>query len=116
MELALVVYLVNVFDSIRSTLPLLLIVSIVLLVITTHPDVKNGTAITLVKVSIFLVVMITGVRVFVPDQKTSWMMVGAYATQKVAESGTMQESSAKVIKLINAKLDSLIEDTKSKKD
>lgn len=39
-----------------------------------------------------------------------------YATQKVAESGTMQESSAKVIKLINAKLDSLIEDTKSKKD
>jgi hypothetical protein len=40
-----------------------------------------------------------------PSEKTAYMMVGAYATQKIAENDNVQETGSKVLKLINQKLD-----------
>lgn len=45
------------------------------------------------------------VLVLLPSEKTAYMMVGAYATQKIAENDKVQETGSKVLKLINQKLD-----------
>ena len=45
-----------------------------------------------------------------PNERTAYMMVGAYATQKVAQSDLAQESGQKVMKIIQQKLDSYIDE------
>lgn len=47
---------------------------------------------------------------FLPAPKTAYMMVGAYAAQKVAENEKVQETGSKVLVLINQKLDQYIDD------
>lgn len=61
---------------------------------------------TAMKVLIPCAVILT----FLPTERTAYIMVGAYATQKVAESGVVQETGGKVLTIINQKLDSYIED------
>jgi hypothetical protein len=61
---------------------------------------------TALKVLIPCLLVIT----FLPAPKTAYMMVGAYAAQKVAENGKVQETGGKVLELINQKLDSYIEE------
>ena len=61
---------------------------------------------TSIKVMIPAIIILTAI----PTEKTAYMMVGAYATQKVAESGVVQETGGKVLTIINQKLDSYIED------
>lgn len=58
--------------------------------------------------SIFVVMAI--VLAILPSKKTAWVMVGAYATQKVAEDPRTQEVGGKVLKIINQKLDEYIEE------
>lgn len=47
---------------------------------------------------------------FIPSQKTAYMMVGAYAAQKVAENPKTIELSGKVIKIIEANLDKYVDE------
>ena len=47
---------------------------------------------------------------FLPSEKTAYMMVGAYAAQKVVENDKVQETGGKVLKLINQKLDDYIDE------
>jgi hypothetical protein len=47
--------------------------------------------------------------VLVPSEKTAWLMVGAYATQKIVTTPEMQATGNKVITIINNKLDEYIE-------
>lgn len=54
-------------------------------------------------------VVTTILMVFIPNEKTAYMMVGAYATQKVAENEKVQETGKKVLTLIEQKLDSYID-------
>ena len=57
---------------------------------------------------VFLVcVFISGI---LPSEKTAYVMVGAYATQKVAESGVVQETGSKVLTIINQKLDQYVQE------
>ena len=46
--------------------------------------------------------------VTIPSERTAYMMVGAYAVQTVASHPSTIETSAKVLKLINIKLDEFI--------
>jgi sensor domain CHASE-containing protein len=48
-------------------------------------------------------------NILLPSERTAYMMVGAYATQKVAENEKVQETGKKVLTLIEQKLDSYIE-------
>jgi len=50
------------------------------------------------------------VMTLLPAPKTAYMMVGAYAAQKVAENGKVQETGGKVLELINQKLDGYIDE------
>ena len=48
-------------------------------------------------------------NILLPSERTAYMMVGAYATQKVAENEKVQETGKKVLTLIEQKLDSYID-------
>jgi hypothetical protein len=50
------------------------------------------------------------VLIFIPSEKTAYMMVGAYATQKIAENDKVQETGQKILTIINQKLDSYVEE------
>lgn len=60
---------------------------------------------------LFIILGITSMlAVAVPSEKTAYMMVGAYATQKIAENDKVQETGQKVLKLIEQKLDTYIDE------
>lgn len=61
---------------------------------------------TALVVSVTSIILLT----FLPTPKTAYMMVGAYAAQKVAENEKVQETGGKVLNLINQKLDEYIEE------
>lgn len=46
----------------------------------------------------------------VPKEKTAYMMVAAYSAQKIAENGTVQDMSSKVLTIVNQKLDQYVEE------
>lgn len=48
--------------------------------------------------------------ILLPTPKTAYIMVGAYAAQKVVENKSVQETSGKVLTLINQKLDAYIDE------
>lgn len=60
-----------------------------------------------------IVLAITGVvRLIVPTEKVAYMMVGAYATQQIAQSDTTK----KILNVLNAKVDSIVEDALAELD
>lgn len=44
------------------------------------------------------------VAMFIPSEKTAYLMVGAYATQKIAEAPKTQQLGAEVLKIIELKI------------
>lgn len=44
------------------------------------------------------------VAMFIPSEKTAYLMVGAYATQKIAEAPKTQQLGAEVLKIIESKI------------
>lgn len=55
-------------------------------------------------------VVLAIIMTVLPNERTAYMMVGAYATQKVAENERVQEAGKKVLTLIEQKLDAYIEE------
>lgn len=49
------------------------------------------------------------IHVAIPSEKTMYMMVGAYATQKIAENDKVQQTGQKVLTIIEQKLDSYVD-------
>lgn len=70
---------------------------------------RVGVDKVLKRLGIAIAVMAT-FNIIVPSERTAYMMVGAYATQKVAENEKVQETGKKVLTLIEQKLDSYIDD------
>lgn len=59
----------------------------------------------------FIILGITSLLVIaIPSEKTAYMMVGAYTTQKFTENEKVQETGKKVLKLIEQKLDTYIDE------
>lgn len=50
----------------------------------------------------------------IPSEKTGYMMVAAYATQKVAESSTAQEMSSDILRIVKAKVKEYADDSENK--
>lgn len=59
-----------------------------------------------------VVMVFSFINVLLPTEKTAYTMVAAYATQKVYESPETAKIQAKVLTIINQKLDTFIETTK----
>lgn len=54
------------------------------------------------------------IATLVPKEKTAYIMLGAYATQKVAEDPRTQEIGNKILKIVNVKLDQYVTDLTEK--
>lgn len=63
-----------------------------------------------VKTAMIVFITSSVLLTFLPSEKTAYLMVGAYATQKIAENDKVQETGGKVLKIINQKLDTYIDD------
>ena len=50
----------------------------------------------------------------IPNEKTAYVMVAAYATQKIAQNPATEEIGGKVLTIINQKLDSYIDNPDEK--
>lgn len=61
------------------------------------PSHRTGAMLTAMFISILLVLT--------PSTKTAYMMVGAYATQKMVEAPETKQITGKIITIINDKLD-----------
>jgi hypothetical protein len=114
MELALLVYAVSLLETLN---PLALILSIfggVLLlvyILTKHLDDLNPPYFKTV-VGVTLVSM--ALLVFLPSTKTAYLMIGAYAGQKVVESPEVQELSGDILKIIKSKVKEYAEEMPKK--
>lgn len=59
----------------------------------------------------FIILGVTSLfAIVIPSEKTAYMMVGAYTTQKFTENEKVQETGKKVLKLIEQKLDTYIDE------
>jgi hypothetical protein len=135
MDLALLVYGISLLDSLDKLFVFLVfaasIVSGVSIVYTlTHkfdsyeyswncnPDgtVKQSvlenraSGVKIMKRGLITLVVLLVIQIFIPSQKTAYTMVGAYAAQKVVENKGVQETSGKVMTIINQKLDKYIDE------
>lgn len=55
-------------------------------------------------------VIFGAVTIFIPSERTAYMMLGAYAAQKVSQDPHAQEVGEKIMKIANAKLDQYVEE------
>jgi MFS superfamily sulfate permease-like transporter len=71
---------------------------------------KGKWAMGHVKTSLIVFITSSVLLTFLPSEKTAYMLVGAYAAQKIAENDKVQETGSKVLAVINQKLDTYIEE------
>lgn len=65
---------------------------------------------TTIKYSFITCVAASVLFVLIPSEKTAWLMVGAYAGQKVAENENVQRLSGKVLVVIEQNIDKYIKE------
>lgn len=109
MELALLVYVLGVLPSaISFMLWITSILAVALLIIwldyfdrkAYKPPVKTS----------WLCLLLAIIIVFIPSERTAYLMVGAYTAQKIAETPQVLAVSADVIKIITAKIKTYAEE------
>lgn len=115
MELALVVWLISIAESLSRFLGFICFASIVVCLSVlffksvTFDDAKPILAKTKLHIWLTLLAFVSGfTAVVLPTEKQGYIIAGAYITQKIAESGGVQEIGGKMLLLINQKLDEAI--------
>ena len=76
-------------------------------------EIKGGrrdASVTVMKYAGSIVIISILMNVFLPNEKTAYTMVAAYAAQKVSENDKVQQMSGKVLTIIEQKLDGYIEE------
>ncbi len=107
MELALLIYLAGIVKKLSAFLCIAgVLLCFIGVVIFTHT--KAFKRALLISVVGFLFVFSS---VFIPSEKTIYLMAGGYATQEIATSDTAK----KALEILNEKLDTELEGLKSKK-
>ncbi len=128
MDLALLVYGINVLGKLGVVLGLATGFGVIVLVISTlvrvfhtkeswdsqrDDQIKQGrrdASVTVMKYAGSIVVLSVLLNVVLPNEKTAYTMVAAYAAQKVSENDKVQQMSGKVLTIIEQKLDGYIEE------
>lgn len=124
MELSLLVYLISVLGNLIPVLGFITAVGLLfsgfasIVFFFARAENAKETTLALIK-RVFTVTMTVAcvagfLNIFLPNEKTAYIMLGAYATQKVAEDPRTQELGNKVIKIVNSKMDQYIEDMTAK--
>ena len=106
MELALLVYLISLLPSIGVAAVFISIFGGVALIFLWGAVLIDEFFKSRLWLTIFTLIWVfwVSVAVVIPSEKTAYLMVGAYATQKVAEAPKTQELGAEVLKIIELKI------------
>lgn len=106
MELALLVYLISLLSSIGAAALFISIFGGVALVFLWGAFIFDDFFKSRLWPTIFTSIWVfwVSVAVVIPSEKTAYLMVGAYATQKIAEAPKTQELGAEVLKIIELKI------------
>ena len=128
MDLALLVYGINTLGKLGVVLGLATGFGVIVFVLSTlvrvfhtketwdsqrDDQIKQGrreASVTVMKYAGSVVVISVLLNVILPNEKTAYTMVAAYAAQKVSENDKVQQMSGKVLTIIEQKLDGYIED------
>ena len=113
MELALLVYLVSLLPSIGAAAIFISIFGGVALIFLWGAVLIDDLFKSRLWPTIFTLMWAfwAFVAMFIPSEKTAYLMVGAYATQKIAEAPKTQELGAEVLKIIELKIKHYSEET-----
>lgn len=110
MELALFVYLAGVIGNIQGFIvAVAIILAMALLFMIIHLHIEDEL-VQLKKIYIVIPLVLGLLASTIPSEKTMYLMLAGYTTQKVVQS----ETGDKVVKVINAKLDEYLEDMTKK--
>lgn len=110
MDLAILVYLISILKPIVVTCSALMFLSIVIVCIATieagvNRNMDSKSYISLRRWCIAGIV-ISGIGLmFIPSERTAYMMVGAYTAQKIATDPTVAKLNTKIIELVERKID-----------
>lgn len=136
MELALLVYGISLLPQINVSINLLMAALMIVIVIASIAWVVNSderhmsenekersrmvvnSSKTWVKRSITWIFIAGVISTLLPSEKTAYMMVGGYVSQRIVQSDTMgkvvnesSKISGKILNIINNKLDGYVEET-----
>lgn len=122
MDLALLVYAISLLGRIQTALDIVTSVTLAILMISLFLMIRgwmddedqSPQLLKTSKIALGLFVSFGTISIFVPTEKTAYMMTAAYATQQIAEKPETKQITDKVLKIINAKLDSYIDDVSKK--
>ena len=119
MELALLVYAVSLLDGLLKFLTIMCAVAVLGVIASGVASLEsyNDTAAAKrwFKRSVISLAILGFLSTLIPTERTAYIMVAAYAAQKVAESPEVRDTGDKVLTLINSKLDQLIEEANEPK-
>lgn len=112
MELALLVYAISLLEGLRTFLVVaafaagMVIIGSGIATLESYND--TAAAKRWFKRSVITLAILGFLSTLIPTERTAYIMVAAYATQKVAENPEVRDTGDKVLTLINSKLDQLI--------
>lgn len=106
MELALLVYIISLLPPIAATAILISFLGGIALIFLWGAVIFDDPFKSRLWPTIFTLIWAFWVFVamFIPSERTAYLMVGAYATQKIAEAPKTQELGADVLKIIESKI------------
>lgn len=118
MSLAILVYLIALLDNISIAIAPILAISLMTLIISSIVYcATNGNSYEVLttleakkwaKRAFIVLCLSNSIKILLPSEKTAYVMVGAYAAQKIAEDPKVQQLSGKVLTIVEQKLDSYI--------
>lgn len=124
MDLALLVYGINVVSGLNVVFGIATIITLLLLGTCSlvwavnagggYDEYADGVF-KVWKILAWFALPITIASCFIPGEKTMYTMVGAYAAEKVAQDPKVQQLSGKVLTIIETKLDDIINEKDKKK-
>lgn len=113
MNLVLLAYLVGIINNVHGLLTGVIITTVLsvttlgfLCLISTMPDLgfTKGFWQKPIKWMIIVGSVASILQALLPDERTAWMMLGAYTAQEVLANPTLQQTTHNIVELINAKI------------
>lgn len=119
MLIAFLIYLINVFESMQKLACIFLIIGVCLIGVAflfsvftncLDDEIDEKVAKKVIKYASIFFIVLSLIVVFVPKKETMYLMIGAYLGTQIAEKPEVSEKLSKVYKIIDLKLDEVLDD------
>ena len=119
MLIAFLIYLINVFESMQKLACIFLIIGVCLIGVaflfsvlsnSLDDEIDEKVAKKVIKFSSIFFIVLSLIVVFVPKSETMYLMIGAYLGTQIVEKPEVSEKLSKVYKIIDLKLDEVLDD------